>query len=325
MSKVMGDPSVRRLGRPRKAESFRQLVMSALAQTPKIPTLELLRRATLEGYAGGKSAFYALVAEARSSIEAAATRDPLPGEGSRHDWLDVGVVRPDGSRRRVRLFVTRFEYSRWVAVSVLGVEGFEAVARALVDHFVRAGGVPLLATFDAAKIDVSRAKEPTDFVASLAYLALDLGFGVELGTAVAGASSGRSWTKELRHQLLPIVRAAESDVDLDRRLEAWANAFNASVAEETNRTPASLLVEERRRLRPVRVSPSDLTLRMPIVVRPGGLVVHDGRRYLLAADAAGATGTLYLTTDQIRIVAGGVTGIFRRFLTTPSARDSASA
>jgi hypothetical protein len=46
----------RRIGRPSKAEPMRGFVVSLLAKEPKLLSLEVLRRARLEGYDGGKSA-----------------------------------------------------------------------------------------------------------------------------------------------------------------------------------------------------------------------------------------------------------------------------
>lgn len=53
-----GEHKRRRLGRPSKAEPFRALVARVLAEEPELFSLEILRRARLEGYAGGKSALH---------------------------------------------------------------------------------------------------------------------------------------------------------------------------------------------------------------------------------------------------------------------------
>src|SRR5581483_7899160 len=59
----------RRIGRPSKAEPFREFVREQLEPEPDLPSLELLRRAKLRGYVGAKSAFYALVAAVRPKPE----------------------------------------------------------------------------------------------------------------------------------------------------------------------------------------------------------------------------------------------------------------
>jgi hypothetical protein len=68
--------------------------------------------------------------------------------------------------------------------------------------------------------------------------------------------------------------------------------------------PAQRLVEEQPRLRPLKVAPADLALRIPISVSPMGVVVHDGHPYSMPPDAIGLPGTLYLYRDRVRIVAG---------------------
>jgi hypothetical protein len=69
-------------------------------------------------------------------------------------------------------------------------------------------------------------------------------------------------------------------------------------------TPATRLAEERVRLRPLKIAPADLALRIPVSVSPVGVVMHDGHPYSMPPDAIGLPGTLYLYRDRVRIVAG---------------------
>src|SRR4051812_27256630 len=55
----------RAVGRPSKAEPFRSFLIGELAVQPDVLSVELFRRAKLRGYAGGKSALFALVKELR--------------------------------------------------------------------------------------------------------------------------------------------------------------------------------------------------------------------------------------------------------------------
>jgi hypothetical protein len=52
------------------------------------------------------------------------------------------------------------------------------------------------------------------------------------------------------------------------------------------------------------VTPSELTLRLPVSVSPTGIVVHEGHPYSMPPDAIGLPGTLYLYRDRVRIIAG---------------------
>ena len=55
-------------------------------------SLEILRRAKLQGYDGGKSAMYQLVAQLRPrDVEVLMRFEGLPGEFSQHDFGQVGV------------------------------------------------------------------------------------------------------------------------------------------------------------------------------------------------------------------------------------------
>ena len=87
----------RRFGRPSKAEPFRGFLIAELAKEPGLMVLELLRRARQQGYAGGKSAWYALVKELRPERPRPLVRfEGLPGEFSQHDFGHVDVRFLDG-------------------------------------------------------------------------------------------------------------------------------------------------------------------------------------------------------------------------------------
>ena len=50
----------RQIGRPSKAAAYRELLLAALTGDATLRSVELLHRARLAGYAGGKTALYAL-------------------------------------------------------------------------------------------------------------------------------------------------------------------------------------------------------------------------------------------------------------------------
>ena len=93
----------RAIGRPSKAEPFRTFVMDVLAREPDVLSVELLRRAKLDGYTGGKSALYELISALRPErIRPLVRFEGLPGEFSQHDFGQVDVRFFDGTRKRVR-------------------------------------------------------------------------------------------------------------------------------------------------------------------------------------------------------------------------------
>ena len=56
----------RQVGRPAKADAYRDVVVQALTDDPTLRSVELLHRARLAGYTGGKSALYVLVQTLRA-------------------------------------------------------------------------------------------------------------------------------------------------------------------------------------------------------------------------------------------------------------------
>ncbi len=147
-------------------------------------SLEVLRRARLDGYQGGKSALYALVSSLRPRPVRPMVRfEGLPGEFSQHDFGEVDVRFLDGSERRVHFFASRLKYSRWAQVSLVEHERVEALVRALVDHFEAMGGCPLVAVFDRPKtvaLAWRRDGVVTEWNPTFAGVVLDLGIGIEV-------------------------------------------------------------------------------------------------------------------------------------------------
>ena len=174
----------RKIGRPSKAEPFRGFVVEQLAKEPELLSVEVLRRARLEGYDGGKTALYELVHSIRPKPVRLMTRfEGLPGEFSQHDFGHVDVRFLDGTKKRVHFFASRLKYSRWAEVSLVPNEQVETLVRTMVDHFSAIGGIPLLAVFDRPKtvaLKWGRDGQVTEWNPTFAGVALDLGLGVEL-------------------------------------------------------------------------------------------------------------------------------------------------
>jgi hypothetical protein len=298
------------VGRPNKAASFRALVDELLTLHPRATTSELLARAQQAGYAGGKTAFYALVASARQGYDAEAVA-AAPGERSHHDLGEADVSYVGGGRRRVRFLVSRLAYSGWVAASVVDDDAAETVARALVDHFAAMGGVPLVARFERPK-PVATAWTPRGRAVrwniAFAYLAAELGVGLEVRPP-------RTLSRRIKEEVIS-GRVFEGPSEIAARLAAWcydvdeqrpSDARNAPYA-----TPATLMTEERRRLRPLAVAPADLEICEPVFIGAGGATVHGARVYAMPAAAAGRIGIIGLGREHVRIVAGEFEAVHRR-------------
>jgi transposase len=300
----------RRVGRPSKAEPYRTFLVAELGKQPEVLALELLRRARGQGYGGGKSALYALVKELRPEKPRPIVRfEGLPGEFSQHDFGQVDVHFVDGSSRRIHFLASRLKYSRWVQVSIVPNERVESLVRALVDHFAAWGGLPLLAVFDRPKtvaLKWSKDGKVIDWNPTFANVAMDLGLGVELCWPYSPEQKGAvenlvGWVKG---SFFKQRRFIDTE-DLERQLGEWhieANTQRPSRA--TGVVPAKRLAEEQPRLRPLRVSPEQLALRVPVSIGPTGYVLFETNPYSMPPESIGIPATLYLHRDKVRIVAG---------------------
>jgi hypothetical protein len=209
----------------------------------------------------------------------------------------------------VHFFASRLKYSRWAEVTLVPNEQVETLVRTLVDHFAAFGGVPLLAVFDRPKTVALRWRKDgtvTDWNPTFAGVALDLSMGVEVCWPARGNQKGSvenivGWVKGSFFK----QRRFLDDEDLRQQLQEWHLEINTRLASRaTGVPPAARLAEERARLRPLKVAPAELALRVPVLVGPTGYVLHDTRDYSMHPDAIGIAGTLFLYRDRVRIVAG---------------------
>jgi len=300
----------RGIGRPSKAEPFRAFLVGELTVQPDVLAVELLRRAKLKGYDGGKSALYALVKELRPERPRPVVRfEGLAAEFSQHDFGHVDVKFLDGRKERVHFFASRLKYSRWVQVTLVENEQVEALVRAMVEHFAAWGGLPLLAVFDRPKtIALKWTKDGTvtEWNPTFGAVMLDLGLGVELCWPRSPEQKGSvenlvGWVKGSFFKQRRFV----DNEDLLHQLTEWHQDVNTKRPSRATRiVPAVRLAEEQKRLRPLRVKPDELALRIPVHVGPTGYVVHDTHPYSMDPEALGLPGTLYLYRDKVRIVAG---------------------
>jgi transposase len=300
----------RQVGRPSKAEAYRDVLVQALTEDPALRSVELLHRARLAGYTGGKSAVYALAQTLRTRAVTPLVRfEGLPGEFSQHDFGEVWVTYQDGTDTKVHFFASRLKYSRWVEVSIVPDERVETLVRALVEHLAAFGGIPLVTVFDRPKtvaLKWGRDGVVTEWNPTFAGVALDLGIGVEVCWPYRPQEKGSvenliGWVKGSCFKQRRFLDRA----DLERQLREWlteANTIRPSRA--TGVPPTARMAEDRARLRPLKVAPADLALRIPVSVSPTGVVMHDGHPYSLPPDAIGLPGTLYLYRDRVRIIAG---------------------
>ena len=301
----------RGIGRPSKVEACRAQVEAMLRAEPALPTLEVLRRVREDGYLGGKSALYALVADLRPKDCRPTVRfEGVPGEFSQHDFGQVDVVFVDGRRRRVHFFASRLKWSRWVEVTIVPDECAETLVRTLVAHYERMGGVPLASVFDRPKtvaISWDDRGVVTQWNQTFLQVMGALGVAPELCWPYSPEQKGAvenlvKWVKGSFFK----CRKFLDDEDLERQLQQWlleANTQRPSRA--TNEVPEHRMQrEERARLRPVKVSSDELVLRFPVQIGPTAMVTHDGCRYSMPPQSISLAGTLFLGKSTVKIVAG---------------------
>jgi transposase len=186
----------RQVGRPSKADGYRDVLVQALTEEPTLRSVELPHRARQVSGARSRRAtpagraIYALVQTLRVRVVTPLVRfEGLPGEFSQHDFGEVRVCGArsihyeNGTKEIVHFFASRLKYSRWAEVTLVADEQVESLVRGLVDRLAAFGGVPLIAAFDRRKtvpLQWERDGVVTEWNATCAGVALDLGLGVEV-------------------------------------------------------------------------------------------------------------------------------------------------
>jgi transposase len=308
----------RRIGRPSKTTAFTEKVGAWLQEAPTLPTQELLRRAKEVGYSGSKTAFYALVAGVRPPRAVPVVRfEGLPGEFSQHDFGHVDVTFVDGRKKRVHFFASRLKYSRFAAVTLVLNENVETIVRNLARHFVAFGGLPLMAVFDRPKTIVKksgRGRAVEEYNSMFAQAIIDIGVGIEMCAPRSGNQKGTveaivKWVKNSFFK----PRKFQDDADLEAQLVAWLEEVNQKTASRaTGVIPEMRRQEELARLRPIKVFPETLALRVPVFVGPTAEVMFEGLPYSMPPRATHIAGTLFLYEDRLHIVAGRFEAHHRR-------------
>jgi transposase len=300
----------REVGRPSTVQNFRNEVVGILQQAPDLPSLEILRRVREAGYQGGKTVLYDLVASLRPKPAKPLVRfEGLPGEFSQHDFGEVEVEFRNGARQRIHFFASRLKYSRWVRISLVKDEKVETLVRTLAEHLASWGGRPLLCVFDRPKtiaLQWRKNGEVTEWNPIFAYATLEMGVGVELCWPYQARQKGsvENLVGFVKSSFFKVRRFYDVE-DLEQQRRDWEREVNEQrPCRATGIIPAARLAEEAPRLRPLKVQPEELALRIPVYVGPTGTVVHEGHAYSMPPEAISMPATLYLYAQRVRIVAG---------------------
>ena len=175
----------RQVGRPSKAEAYRDVLVQALTEDPTLRSVELLHRARLAGYTGGQERGVCAGADAarRARSRRWSGSRACPASFRSTTSARCGSRIRMAPRRRCTSLRRGLKYSRWVEVTLVPDERVETLVRALVEHLAAFGGIPLVAVFDRPKtiaLKWGRDGVVTEWNPTFAGVALDLGIGVEV-------------------------------------------------------------------------------------------------------------------------------------------------
>jgi transposase len=299
-------PARRPVGRPLLASPFEETVQKLLQETGDLPTVEILRLLRNQGYSGGKNPVYRMARRLRNVVVHPLVRfEGVAGEFCQNDFGQVRVRYDTGPTEILHFFASRLKWSRWVHVELVADEQVESLVRSLLNAFHSFGGVPLVGVFDNPKtVVISRQGGTIQWNATFAQVALDYRFAPELCTPRRGNQKGsvENLVGYVKNGFFK-VRRFHDRADLEAQLAQWHHEVNEErPCRATDMPPAARMAEERRRLRPLPIPPSEYALRFPVRVGPTGWVAFEGIRYSMPAEALNLSATLFLYPDRVRIM-----------------------
>ena len=267
----------RGIGRPSKAEPLRAFVVEQLARDPRQTSLDLLQRRQGRRLPGKQERVLRPRGEAAPGGDAGRSRPSVTSRAdvSQHGFGDVDVHFGGAGPQRVHFFVSQLAYSRWCAVTLTPDRQMESLLRALVEHFARIGGVPLVAVLDRHNAGAivtnvegvgGRGIPPSRRPSSTS--------GSASTSAGAGATSARAprWRGSSGGSRPRSSRRANSPTLATSRRGSGSGDDEANTRATVARdgvVPEARMAEERVRLRPLGVRSEDFALRIPVTVGPG--------------------------------------------------------
>jgi transposase len=301
----------RAVGRPKIAEAMRARVSALIGDDPTLPPGEVWRLLRHEGTPAGLSTVYRLLAKVRATlpVEPMVRFEGVAGEFAQFDFGEVTVRLIDGARHVVHFAAYRLKYSRWIHVAIVPNERVEPLIRSLLASFAASQGVPLRVVFDNPKTVVLRqeAGRPV-WNPTLAQVAIEYGFTVELCTPHQPQQKGavENLVGFVKRAFFRARRFADLATDLPQQLMEWLLEVNTvRPSRATKEIPATRLVAEQARMKPLAVAPEEYGLCFPVTVGPTAMVTYHGIRYAMPAAACGLPATLWLYPERVKIVTAG--------------------
>jgi transposase len=308
-----GEP-VRHQGRPPKADAATmERIRLLLEAEPRLPAVEVLRRAREWGYEGGRSQTTALVKQLRPKPrkEPVVLFEGLPGEYAQFDFGECVVDFVATGKERVQFFGGRLKFSRFMHVVLVPNQQAETLVRSLLGCLAEFGGSPKEWVFDNPRT-VRISPIGTEPVVLHRYLRQAVAEYRVIPTLCSPRSGNQKGSVErlvgfFKNSFLR-VRRFRDWADLEAQLAEWLREVNyVRRCDATGRIPAEALAEEAALLarRPVLCSPEAWAIEETATVTPMGTVSFRGTSYSATARYLGAPATLLVRKQTIDIHVGG--------------------
>lgn len=258
--------------------------------------LELAQEDTERPYKGGRSVFYAKVAEIRSVLELEEGErfvrfEGLPGEYCQIDWGEVRkfpFIRQEACTRY--FFAARLKFSRCSYVEFTSDMRLETLIRCMLRAFAYFGGVSWICVFDNMKTVVLRRDEKERPVWNPTFFK----FMVEIESHPEACWKNSGNQKGSVENLVGWVksnflkgRTFLNDGDLAEQCRCWLERVNGQVSQAHGEIPREVLSKEQEKFTVLCTTAEEYGLLRSVEAGPDMLVHVDRNHYMVPVGMVG--------------------------------------
>jgi transposase len=278
-------------------DQFMSLIGQWYQQYPKLNAWQIYERLKVRGYLGGYTSVKLATMEYRKVVKTA--YHPLifnPGQEAQVDWFFF----KHEQLGKVAGFLYVLSYSRYAWGVFYQRSSMEFFLSGHQECFKHIGGLVHEHRYDNLKSVVTRRDaDDINYNAQFMDFARFYGFSPRVCNPYSGNEKGRveRIIRDIRRFLATETFA--DLIDLNRKFHAWLERRNNTVHRSTNKTPKTMLTEERLLKAPVK--DYDVKRIMPVRISKTALIEFETNRYSVPTSCVGKMAELIVYTTRIEL------------------------
>jgi transposase len=297
--------------RPTVLAPYKDFIVQALEQHPRLRATRLYEMVKSRGYLGGVAQLRRFVRVVRpaSQAEAYLRLSTMPGEQAQVDWGSFGKLQVGSAQRTLSCFVLVLSWSRAIYARFMLDQTLESFLRGHVLAFEALGGVPRSALYDNLKsVVLERMGDAIRFHPRLLELAGHYHFAPKPCAPYRGNEKGKveRAIRYLRDSFFA-ARSFKTLEDLNAQLARWIEEIahqRRQPGSGAGRRVRDALEEERPRLLPLPEHRFETDVVLPVASGKTPYIRFDGNDYSIPHTLVKRPLTLVASETTVRILDG---------------------